>query len=303
MAHAVMAEIEPGDVVVLTMPEPAPVALVGELLATQAAARGAAALLVDAAVRDVEELAAMGLPIWARWVRIRGATKTAVGAIGEPVRGRRLRDPRGRRGRARRRRRRGRRLGARRRGARGGARARREGARQARGARGGSALLRPRRPPRPRREPLMAIPPDLAHIHHAELLTTRPEESLRFFVDVLGMEIESQEAGSVYLRGWGDYGRYSLKLSEAASTGLAHLAIRAWNQRGARPGRPSDRRDRARAGLDRRRSRTRPRLPLHGSRRARVRAPLRGRPLRAAARARALPEEPAAAVRRPRRRA
>lgn len=85
MVHAVMASVEPGDVVVLTMPEPAPVALVGELLATQAIARGAAALLVDASVRDVEELATMGLPIWARWVRIRGATKTKPGAIGEPV--------------------------------------------------------------------------------------------------------------------------------------------------------------------------------------------------------------------------
>ena len=85
MVHAVMASIEPGDVVVLTMPEPRPVALVGELLATQAIGRGAAALLVDAAIRDVEELRAMGLPIWARWVRIRGATKTTPGAIGEPV--------------------------------------------------------------------------------------------------------------------------------------------------------------------------------------------------------------------------
>ena len=85
MVHAVMAEIEPGDVVVVTMPEPAPVAVLGELLATQAAARGAAALLVDAAVRDVEELAVAGPPVWARWIRIRGATKTAVGAIGEPV--------------------------------------------------------------------------------------------------------------------------------------------------------------------------------------------------------------------------
>ena len=75
----------------------------------------------------------------------------------------------------------------------------------------------------------MAAPPDLAHIHHAELLTTKPDESLRFFVDVLGMEIESREAGSAYLRGWGDYGRYSLKLTEAGTTGLAHLAIRAWN--------------------------------------------------------------------------
>src|SRR4051794_20251160 len=85
MVHAVMASIEPGDVVVLTMPEPRPVALVGELLATQAIARGAAALLVDASVRDVEELREMALPIWARWVRIRGATKTEVGAIGDPV--------------------------------------------------------------------------------------------------------------------------------------------------------------------------------------------------------------------------
>ena len=75
----------------------------------------------------------------------------------------------------------------------------------------------------------MAAPPDLAHIHHAELLTTRPEESLRFFRDVLGMEVEAQSGQSAYLRGWGDYGRYSLKLTEAAQTGLGHLAIRAWN--------------------------------------------------------------------------
>ena len=32
-------------------------------------------MLVDAAVRDVEELAELGLPIWARWVRVRGAAK------------------------------------------------------------------------------------------------------------------------------------------------------------------------------------------------------------------------------------
>ena len=85
MVHAVMASIEPGEVVVLTMPEPRPVALVGELLATQAAGRGAAALLIDASIRDVEELRALGLPIWARWIRIRGATKTEPGTIGEPV--------------------------------------------------------------------------------------------------------------------------------------------------------------------------------------------------------------------------
>ena len=85
MVHAVMERIEPGDVVVLTMPAPEPVALVGELLATQAARAGAAALLVDASVRDVEELRELGLPVWAHWVRVRGAEKSEAGSIDEAV--------------------------------------------------------------------------------------------------------------------------------------------------------------------------------------------------------------------------
>jgi 4-hydroxy-4-methyl-2-oxoglutarate aldolase len=85
MVHAAMAEVQPGEVLVLSMPEPRPVALVGELLAIQAKAHGAAGVLVYAAVRDLEELVEVGLPIWARWVRVRGAGKDLVGAIGEPV--------------------------------------------------------------------------------------------------------------------------------------------------------------------------------------------------------------------------
>jgi len=85
MVHAAVAEARPGEVLVLTMPEPEPVALIGELLATQAKVRGVAALLVDAAVRDLDELRELGLPIWARYVRVRGAEKRAPGVIGEPV--------------------------------------------------------------------------------------------------------------------------------------------------------------------------------------------------------------------------
>ena len=85
MVHAAVAEARPGEVLVVTMPEPAPVALVGELLATQAKVRGVAALLVDAAVRDLDELRELGLPIWARYVRVRGADKIVPGVIGEPV--------------------------------------------------------------------------------------------------------------------------------------------------------------------------------------------------------------------------
>jgi len=89
---------------------------------------------------------------------------------------------------------------------------------------------------------------DIARIGHAELLTPKPEESLRFFVDVLGMEVEAREGQSVYLRGWGDYLRYSLKLTESSRAGIGHVALRAW-----------------------------PRLSLHRPRRARLRGVLRGR--------------------------
>ena len=85
MVHAAVAEALPGEVLVLTMPEPAPVALVGDLLATQAKGRGVAAVLVDAAIRDLEELRELGLPIWARYVRVQGAAKSVPGTIGEAV--------------------------------------------------------------------------------------------------------------------------------------------------------------------------------------------------------------------------
>jgi 4-hydroxy-4-methyl-2-oxoglutarate aldolase len=85
MVHAAIAHALPGDVLVLTSREPTPVALVGELLATQAQAQGVAGILVDGAVRDLDELAAIGLPIWARLVRAQGATKGAVGELDVPV--------------------------------------------------------------------------------------------------------------------------------------------------------------------------------------------------------------------------
>jgi catechol 2,3-dioxygenase len=73
-------------------------------------------------------------------------------------------------------------------------------------------------------------PHDLAHLGHAELLTPFPEESLRFFVDLFGMEVQARAGQSVYLRGWGDYLPYSLKLTESSLPGLGHIGIRAWSQ-------------------------------------------------------------------------
>jgi 4-hydroxy-4-methyl-2-oxoglutarate aldolase len=83
--HRVMAEAQPGEVLVLTMPEPRPVGLMGELLVIQAQVKRVAALLIDAAVRDVTELERIGLPVWARFIRAAGATKTAAGEINQPI--------------------------------------------------------------------------------------------------------------------------------------------------------------------------------------------------------------------------
>jgi 4-hydroxy-4-methyl-2-oxoglutarate aldolase len=85
MVHAIIEQIQPGEVLVLAMPEPTSVALLGELLATQVKVRGAAAILVDAAVRDVEALIHLGVPIWTRFIRVRGATKSKVGELNGPV--------------------------------------------------------------------------------------------------------------------------------------------------------------------------------------------------------------------------
>jgi 4-hydroxy-4-methyl-2-oxoglutarate aldolase len=85
MVHALIEQIQPGEVLVLSMPEPASIALVGELLATQVKVRGAAGILVDASVRDVNELVALGLPIWSHFIRVRGATKTKIGELNTTV--------------------------------------------------------------------------------------------------------------------------------------------------------------------------------------------------------------------------
>jgi 4-hydroxy-4-methyl-2-oxoglutarate aldolase len=85
MAHAAIAHARPGEILVLTSSEPEPYALIGDLMATQAQKQGAAGILVDSAVRDLDEIAAMGLPVWTRHVRAQGASKGAVGKLDVPV--------------------------------------------------------------------------------------------------------------------------------------------------------------------------------------------------------------------------
>jgi 4-hydroxy-4-methyl-2-oxoglutarate aldolase len=83
--HEVMTHVRPGEIIVLTMEEPAPVGVFGDLLATQALTAGAAGVLVNAAVRDSFDLARLPMPIWTRWRRATGATKKIRGHVNVPV--------------------------------------------------------------------------------------------------------------------------------------------------------------------------------------------------------------------------
>ena len=68
---------------------------------------------------------------------------------------------------------------------------------------------------------------DLAHLAHVELLSTKFEESVNFFVNVMGMTESGRRGDSVYLRGWDDYEHHTLKLTASKTPGMGHFAFRA----------------------------------------------------------------------------
>jgi catechol 2,3-dioxygenase len=69
----------------------------------------------------------------------------------------------------------------------------------------------------------------IAHLAHVEVLTPTPDASLRFYRDVLGLEVSGTEGQSVYLRGWGEWSHHSLKLTEGSQPGLGHIGWRVVN--------------------------------------------------------------------------
>ncbi len=68
---------------------------------------------------------------------------------------------------------------------------------------------------------------DIAQLVSVALYSPRPDESLAFFHDLLGMELSHREGQAVYLRAYEDFYQYTLKISEAAQAGLEEVSWRA----------------------------------------------------------------------------
>jgi catechol 2,3-dioxygenase len=71
---------------------------------------------------------------------------------------------------------------------------------------------------------------DIAHLGHVEMLTPKLDESVKFFVNIWGMQECGRKGDSVYLRAWDDYERATLKVTAATQPGMGHFAFRTRSQ-------------------------------------------------------------------------